>query len=158
MYNSSMNIYNELFLTTTDTITGIGAPVSVKNKEALFKIKSRTTDKQFIIVVASLDEAKKLKGWTPKATKLAKEVWPGNTTIAVTEDLAVRVPDNTDLQNLLLIKGPCYMTSANHSGQKPLSITDARETFQEINEFFDFGKQSGKASKIIDVKTGEEIR
>ena len=153
-----MNTYKELFLTTTDTVTGIGAPVSENNKTALYKIKNRGNDKNFIIMVGSLEEAKKLKGWTAKATKAAKEFWPGSTTLVVSDKLAVRVPDNAELQALLLQKGPCYMTSANLAGKKTLSLKKARLAFQEVNEFYDFGKQSKKASKIIDVNTGEVLR
>ena len=153
-----MNIYKELFLTTTDTITGLGAPVSKENEKALFKIKNREKNKRFVIMVGSLEEAKKLKGWTKEATNFAEEVWPGQVTLVVSDNLAVRVPENADLQTLLLAKGPCYMTSANLSGDDVLSLAEAKDVFQEVNEFYDFGKSKSKASKIIDVRTKEVLR
>ncbi len=155
MYNLSMNIYKELFLTTTDTVTGIGAPVSKHNEDALMKIKNRSKGKKFVVMVASLDDAKKLNGWTKEATKIAEEVWPGQVTIIVSENLAVRVPSNSDLQTLLKAKGPCYMTSANYSGEPVMALEDAKEAFYEIHEFYDFGKQSGKPSTLINLLNEE---
>lgn len=57
-----MNNFKDLFLSTTDTVLGIGAPVSVKNKKLIFELKQRPDHKNLIIMVSSLEQAKKLKG------------------------------------------------------------------------------------------------
>ncbi|WKX02495.1 L-threonylcarbamoyladenylate synthase [Candidatus Mycoplasma mahonii] len=152
------NIYKELFLTTTDTVVGIGAPVSPKNKKAIMKIKFRSNDKKLIIMVGSIVHAKKLKGWTEIATHFAEKVWPGQTTLVINDTLAVRVPDKPALQGLLRLKGPCYMTSANKSGKKHLSLADAKETFPKILEYHDYGEGSERPSKIIDIRNNEVLR
>ena len=144
-------MYSELFIATTDTITGIGAPISEKNKKAIYTIKNRPYEKPLIIMVSSIKMAEKLKGWNTKATKLAKKVWPGATTIVVNTSLAVRMPDNKGLLKLINSLGPIYMTSANSSGQKQLSFKEAKVFFKEITTYYNFGNGSGKESKIIDL-------
>ena len=158
MYNLRMEKYKELFLTTTDTVVGIGAPVSVKNLQLINELKKSPKNKRLVIMVSSLEEAQKLKHWDKKVNEFAKNNWPGALTIVVNENLAVRVPNNKSLQELLKEKGPCYMTSANFSSQNHLSLEEARKTFYEIKNYYDFGPQSNKASKIIDFKTRKVLR
>lgn len=150
--------YEELFLTTTDTVTGIGAPVSKENFKAIVDVKSRDPKKPFIIMVGSLKQAESFKEWTPKAAKLAKEYWPGATTLVLSDTLALRLPDSKELRDLILQLGPVYMTSANISGEPALPLEEAKGAFYEIKTFYNFGAGSGKPSQIIDVKTGNILR
>ena len=153
-----MKNYDELFLTTTDTVVGLGAPVSLKNLHTINNLKQSPQNKKLVIMVSSFEEAKKLKNWNIKADDFARKNWPGPVTIVINEKLAVRVPDNLGLRELLEKKGPCYMTSANLSGQKPLSLEEAIQTFQEVKQHYDFGNASGKVSKIIDFETRKVLR
>jgi len=150
--------YEQLFLTTTDTVTGIGAPVSKENYEAILDLKQRDPDKGFIIMVGSLEQARKFKDWSPKAEKLAAEHWPGEVTLALSEKVALRMPGFLALRDLIIALGPVYMTSANEQGEAPLKLSQAKETFYEIRKFYDFGKGSGTPSMIIRVKDGEVLR
>ena len=150
MYNKDM--YKEVFIATTDTVPGIGAPVSEKNKKAIYKIKNRPFSKQLIIMVSSIKMAQSLKGWNDKATIVAKKFWPGATTIVVDKTLAVRMPNNKGLLKLIESLGPIYMTSANASGERELTFEEAKKFFkEEIKKHYDFGKGNGKASMIIDL-------
>lgn len=142
-------MYKEVFIATTDTVTGIGAPVSKKNKEAIYKIKNRPTNKNLIIMVSSIKMAMGLKGWNEKATEVAKKHWPGAVTIVVNKSLAVRMPNNKGLLKLIEDIGPIYMTSANVSGERILSFQEAKEFFKEINTYYNFGKGSNKVSKVV---------
>ena len=154
------NKYEQLFISTTDTVTGIGAPVSKENEDAMNDLKQRE-GKQFIIMVSSIEMAKKLyakKGFDEKAEKLAAKYWPGAVTLALNENLALRMPNNPGLLSLIEQMGPIYMTSANYSGKKPMDFKAAKEAFQEITKHYDFGKGSNKPSKIINVQTGEVLR
>ena len=144
-------MYKEVFIASTDTVVGIGAPISESNKEAIYKIKNRPKDKKLIIMVSSMEMARSLKGWNEKATKVAKKVWPGSTTIVVNNSLAVRMPNCKALLKLINSLGPIYMTSANLSGQRQLSFEEAKEFFKEINTHYNFCNGNGKASKIIDL-------
>lgn len=153
-----MNKFSELFVTTTDTVTGLGAPVSQENMAKIFELKRRPETKPLIIMVGSMDQARNFKEWDDKAEEYAKKYWPGQVTLVLTDKLSLRMPGNNSLRELLLKKGPCYMTSANISGEPVLSLEEAKKTFSELTEFHDFGPGSGKPSKIIKVSTGEILR
>lgn len=158
---TTTNKYAELFISTTDTVTGIGAPVSKENEEAITSLKHRSSTKKLIIMVSSIEMAIKefgKKGFGPEAEALAKQYWPGAVTLVCNDKLALRMPNNKGLLSLIDQLGPIYMTSANYSGQKPLEFQEAKKAFQEITKYYDFGTGSKKPSKIIDVQTGEVIR
>lgn len=53
------NRYSQLFIATTDTVTGIGGPVSKETEELLIELKNRPDNKKFIIMVSSIEMAKK---------------------------------------------------------------------------------------------------
>ncbi|WAM10897.1 Sua5/YciO/YrdC/YwlC family protein [Mycoplasmopsis cynos] len=55
-----MNEYDKLFITTTDTIVGIGGIVSNEVLDALYSIKNRPREKKIIILVSSIDQASEL--------------------------------------------------------------------------------------------------
>ena len=150
--------YEQLFLTTTDTVTGIGAPVSKENYEAILDLKQRDPNKGFIIMVGSLEQARKFKDWSQKAEKLAEQHWPGEVTLALSDKVALRMPGVLALRDLIKSLGPVYMTSANEQGEAPLTLEEAKDTFYEIRKYYDFGKGSGTSSMIIRVKDGEVLR
>ncbi len=155
------NKYGQLFIATTDTVTGIGAPVSKENELLINDLKHRTGGKKLIIMVSSIEMAQQefgKKGFSSKAEALAKEFWPGAYTLVCNDKLALRMPNNKGLLSLIEQKGPIFMTSANYSGQKQLSFQEAKTAFQEVTKYYDFGQGSNKPSKIIDVESGEVIR
>ncbi|WAM09467.1 Sua5/YciO/YrdC/YwlC family protein [Mycoplasmopsis cynos] len=55
-----MNEYDKLFITTTDTIVGIGGIVSNEVLDALYSIKNRPREKKIIILVSSIDQAQNI--------------------------------------------------------------------------------------------------
>ena len=150
--------YDELFITTTDTVVGIGAPINKENEKAIYHIKNRSGDKGLVIMVGSIEQARKFKEWNKKAEEYAAKHWPGAVTLVLSEKLAIRMPDEQGLCNLIKQLGPVYMTSANLSGEDTYSFEKAKDVFQEIKNYYYFGKGSGKASKLIDVRNGEVLR
>lgn len=153
-----MSKYKQLFIMTTDTVAGIGAPVSKENKEAINYLKHRDKKRPLIILVGSLEQARSFKEWSKKAEKIAADVWPGPVTIALNDKISLRMPANTAIQNFIKQIGPIYSTSANLSGEPVLSFAEAKNHFQEINEYYYFGEGSGKPSTIIKIEDGEVIR
>ena len=153
-----MSKYKNIFLVTTDTIPGLATPISFENKKALYKLKGRPTEKPFIIAVANLEQARKFRGWNKKAEELAKKVWPGKTTLALSESIALRIPDQNRLQEWILEKGPVYLSSANIAGEIPESFEIAKKQFSNIGGHFNFGEGNGKPSKIINVNNGKILR
>lgn len=131
------------------------------NKEgldALYFLKKRPREKKIIIMVGSIEQARMLKDWSEEAEELASKYWPGKTTLVLSDEQAVRIPGNKELSNLLIKKGPVYMSSANISGERQLTLEEAKETFKEIKEYYDFGNGDGKPSTIIKVSNKEILR
>ncbi|WP_322959394.1 Sua5/YciO/YrdC/YwlC family protein [Mycoplasmopsis cynos] len=152
-----MNEYDKLFITTTDTIVGIGGIVSNEVLDALYSIKNRPREKKIIILVSSIDQARTFKEWNERADELAKKVWPGAVTIIINNQ-GFRMPNQKGLLKLIDSVGPVYMTSANISGQKTISIDQANEVFPNIKNIYNFGKPSGKPSDIYNLDTNEIIK
>ncbi|WGI36798.1 L-threonylcarbamoyladenylate synthase [Mesomycoplasma lagogenitalium] len=148
---------NDVFITTTDTVVGIGVPVNSNNVEILYKLKNRNLSKKIIILVSSIEQARTFKQWNIDAEKMAHKYWPGATTLVV-NDQGFRMPDQSGLLQLLEKLGPCYVTSANISGKQTLNLQEAQKTFFMIKKVYDFGEGTNKPSKIIRVENMEEIR
>jgi tRNA A37 threonylcarbamoyladenosine synthetase subunit TsaC/SUA5/YrdC len=56
------NNFSELFIATTDTVLGLGAPVSEKNRIAIFDIKKRSLNKKLIIMISNYDQLEEFEG------------------------------------------------------------------------------------------------
>lgn len=153
-----MSKYKQLFIMTTDTVVGIGAPVSKENQEAINYLKHRDKKKPLIILVGSLEQARSFKEWNKKAEALAEKYWPGPVTLALSDKISLRMPAQPAIQNFIKSVGPVYSTSANLSGEPTLSFEGAKNHFQEISNYYYFGEGNGKSSTIIRVEDGEVIR
>ncbi len=158
MYNFFMNKYNELFIATTDTVVGIGAPVSETNRKLLQKIKQRKRSKRLVIMIDSLEQARSFKGWNHQADLLAAKYWPGPVTLVLNPKLALRIPANNHLLDLIRKIGPIYMTSANFSGRQPLGFDEAIKKFTKIKKHYNFGPGNSVPSTIIRVVDGVVLR
>ncbi len=152
-----MEKYERIFIASTDTVVGIGGPMNLETKEILFKLKERPKNKPLLIMVGTIEEARKFKGWNKNAEKLAKKYWPGQVTIIVGE-IGIRIPDNILLIKLLKKIGPIYMTSANKSGNPTLDIEKAKQIFPEVKNIYNFGKGSNIASTIVKADNFQIIR
>ena len=51
----------ELFLTTTDTVIGLGGKVNPVVAQKIYALKQRSLDKRLVIVVANLEQLKQLE-------------------------------------------------------------------------------------------------
>jgi len=137
----------------TETSYGLGC--DAKNKEAvekIFQIKKRDYSKPLLVIVDSIEEAKKYLVWNKNLNDLAKKYWPGPLTIigycknpqafpygvvSSSGKLAVRVSANGFLREITAkLGGPLVATSANLSGQSEIY------KFEDItNTFIDQEKQ-----------------
>ncbi|WP_373434751.1 L-threonylcarbamoyladenylate synthase [Metamycoplasma equirhinis] len=152
------NKYNELFISTTDTVIGIGGKVCNEVKDLIYEIKGRDRRKKLIILVSSITQARKFKEWNSQAEMLAKKYWPGATTLVV-NDQGFRMPNQKGLLDYLEKNGPVYMTSCNLSNAPVCkTIENARELFPEIDNIYNFGDMTQQASQVIRVETGEILR
>jgi L-threonylcarbamoyladenylate synthase len=150
----------------TETVFGIGAaldqPEAIKQ---IFKIKKRRKNKPLQILIATLQQAKKLGIFDKNAWEFAKEKWPGPYTLVVkktklvsklvtggSETVGLRMPDHKVTLALIKECGPIVATSANKSNAPPArSVKEVKENLPEIEFIVSGQTKSGKASKVIDL-------
>jgi len=56
-----MNKYKDVFITTTDTVMGIGVPIDKNDGSLIFELKQRPKDKNLIIAIGSIEQARSFK-------------------------------------------------------------------------------------------------
>lgn len=118
----------------TETSYGLGCDATNQAAvDRIFQIKGRTDDKPLLIVVDSVEVAKKYLRWNENLEKLSQKYWPGSLTVVgeyIGSDLANGVvgKDKTAavrVTNFPLLKSitekigrPLVATSANLAGQE----------------------------------------
>lgn len=146
----------------TDTIYGISVSARVrKSIEKIRRIKKRRDKKPFIILVDSINSAKKITRFNGRALVLAKKFWPGPLTMILnaktgSKKIAIRIPGRAKLRKLIGYLGcPMVSTSANISGQKPAN--NEKALIKRFGGLVDYmllaGRVSGLPSTIVDVSS-----
>ena len=112
-------------------------------------IKGRDESKRFVTIAASVDQ---LDVDVPDAIR---SIWPAPLTAIVRRGdstIAVRIPDLDWLRALLLKTGPLISTSANRSGEPPVTEPSLlpNELLDRIHGLVDGGRREGKPSAIVD--------
>lgn len=124
----------------TETSYGLGGDATNSEVvEKIYKIKQRREEKPFLVVVPTVEMAKKYLEWNPMIDELAKKYWPGPLTVVggvrlsgfgvrslasgvVAPDgtVAMRVTAHPVAAELARALGrPLISTSANISGREP---------------------------------------
>ncbi len=120
----------KILIFPTETSYGLGCDAT--NQEAvdkIFKIKGRKSDKPLLVVVPTMDMAKKYLVWNDLLEDLSKKYWPGpltvvgnghglaNGVVASDGTIAVRVTNHPIAKFLSeKLNGPVVATSANLAG------------------------------------------
>lgn len=153
-----INKYQKLIISTTDTVLGIGGPVSKEVEDLIYEIKGRDRNKKLIILVSSIKQARQFKEWNSQADEFAKKYWPGATTIVINNQ-GFRMPNQKKLLEYIEVNGPIYMTSCNLSNAPVCkTIENAKQLFPEVTNVYNFGPMTQKPSQIIRVEDGEILR
>lgn len=157
---------NQLIVVPTDTVYGIAANPWNKNAvDHLLTIKKRGREDPSPVLVSSIEQAKDLvSSLDPAAAKLMEQFWPGALTIVLPArrslrmdlgvtngTVAIRMPNQADLLDLLDQVGPIAVTSANLHGQPPsLTVEQAQNYFgEEVDAYVDGGASGGVAPSTI---------
>jgi L-threonylcarbamoyladenylate synthase len=131
----------------TDTVYGIGCdPYNKKSVDKIYQIKGRSKTKPFPVLAYSIDEVSNIVEFDKDSKKIAEKFWPGPLTLILKlrdeklkhslnlkEKIAIRVPNNQCLLNLLENSKLLVGTSANLSGDG--SFTNSKECYQNIRDF-----------------------
>ena len=157
----------------TDTVYGMGCdPYNKKSVDKIYQIKGRSKTKPFPILAYSIDAASEIVEFDKDSKKIADKFWPGPLTLILKlrdeklkeslnlkEKIAIRVPNNQCLLNLLKNSKFLVGTSANLSGES--SFTNSQECYQKISEcdvFLDGGDiENGGESTILEMDKGKPI-
>ena len=157
----------------TDTVYGIGCdPYNKKSVDRIYQIKGRVKTKPFPILAYSMDVASEIAEFDKNSKKIADRFWPGPLTLILKlkdeklkkslnlkEKIAIRVPNNQCLLDLLKNSKLLIGTSANRSGEN--SFTKSQDCYQKIREcdiFMDDGDiECGVESTILEIDQGKPI-
>jgi tRNA threonylcarbamoyl adenosine modification protein (Sua5/YciO/YrdC/YwlC family) len=147
-------------LLPTDTIYGLHA-LAIDGEAAarIRSMKERGDDKPFVIIAASAEQLEQLGATIPA---VLREIWPAPLTAILASgdtNVAARVPDLPWLRTLLGRTGPLISTSANRSGEPPITTPEvlAPDLFERLDAVLDAGPRAGQPSTIVDF-TGNEPR
>lgn len=138
----------------TDTVMGL---ISL-NPKLIYEIKQRPSNKKLIFFVNNIDQ---VKGLNQHEKNVISQYWPGGLTV-IKNGISYRMPDNKNLLSLIKLTGPLYSSSANISGNNP--ITDTTQAIKEFNKSLNNlliikGKtESNIPSTIIDLDNFRIIR
>jgi L-threonylcarbamoyladenylate synthase len=153
----------------TETVYGLGALLKDKKAVArIFEIKKRPKAKPLQILIASLEEAKKLGIFNKQALELAEKGWPGPLTLVVYKKRTVpkivtggratvglRIPDHRIALELIKQCGPIVATSANKSGERPaVNFRQVKSKVPEVDYILPGRVTLGQASKVVTVTDG----
>lgn len=162
----------------TDTIYGLGCRASdVKAIKKIKKIKHRDLNKPLVIIVSSLNMAKKYCFISHKQELVLKKIWQAKRPTSVIlrhrnllpdelapkqSTLAVRLPKNDFLRKIVKMVGvPLVSTSFNISGQPVWNevnfLADQQPGRSGLDLVVDGGKLDNQASRIVDL-TGKTIK
>jgi tRNA threonylcarbamoyl adenosine modification protein (Sua5/YciO/YrdC/YwlC family) len=147
-------------LLPTDTIYGLHAVAA--NQEAVDRIaamKERPSEKAFVVIAASVEQLTAMDVVVPD---VLRTIWPAPLTAILpsgTSTIAARVPDLDWLRALLARTGPLVSTSANRSGEAPITSPELLDPAMKnwLDALLDQGIHDGKPSTIVDF-TGSEPR
>ncbi|MBT5953964.1 L-threonylcarbamoyladenylate synthase [bacterium] len=112
-----------------DTIIGFIGIVNPIVEKKIASIKNRKDEHPFLILVDSLESAKKLVKIPPAYELFVNSVWPGPVTLVFEKKekvstlgfstVAIRIPNDLVLRDLIRrVGGSVYSTSVNISGEK----------------------------------------
>jgi L-threonylcarbamoyladenylate synthase len=162
------SLKSEPVIFSTDTIYGIGAPLSdEKANDKIFDIKGRDRSKPFPVLVSSLEQVKQIAEVDQKQEDLLKSIWPAKVTFILKaksnlaplytyqNTVAVRMPDRKWLRDLIDETGPISATSANPSGIEYTNDENfLLDTFKGKVEYFLIdNNKSTSSSAIIDISS-----
>ena len=155
----------------TDTIYGIVAQASNESAiNKIYQIKNRAADKPSIVLIADFEQSADF-GIDKKWLAEAKKYWPGPNSLIfptnldklfLTKDktIALRLPNNDELRQLIRQTGPLIAPSANPEGLPPAAtIFEAKAYFgKQVDVYIDGGQVIHTPSKLIDLISHKTLR
>lgn len=156
----------------TDTIYGlVGQALNKPTVERIYKLKKRSSEKPFIILISSINDLEKFNiSLSDDTRKILKKVWPGEVSVVLdctnesfeylhrgTKTLAFRLPNNKFLKDLTREVGPLVAPSANLEGYpNARNIYEAEKYFgDQVDFYLDEGEKISEPSTLIKITNGD---
>ncbi len=157
---------NAVGVMPTDTIYGIvGSALKPETVERIYKLRERSENKPFIILISSLNDLNNFNiALTIAQKKFLKKLWPNPVSVVLPvlsdklkylhrgqNNLAFRMPKDKELLTVLKETGPLVAPSANFEGGKYAEdIDEAKKYFEDNVDFYiDKGVIKSEPSTII---------
>lgn len=157
----------------TDTVYGVAVdPSRPGATDRLFEAKGRPRSVVLPVLVAGVDDARRLAVVDDRAARLMAAFWPGGLTIVLARregvdfdlgdegsTIGLRAPADPVAGAVCAAAGPIATTSANLHGQPtpPDAPGVAAQLGAGVAVVLDGGPRGGSASTVVDC-TGEEVR
>jgi L-threonylcarbamoyladenylate synthase len=160
----------------TDTLYGlVGSALDKKAVLRIYKLKKRSPQKPFIILIAHLNDLKSFGiVLDSKIKTILRQIWPNPVSVIlrcpnlsknlsylcpINKTLAFRCPKEKWLRNLLKQTGPMVAPSANWEGKASAeTIAQAKAYFSgQVDFYLDVGTVKGQPSTLIAIKDGNVI-
>ena len=164
----------KIFIYPTDTVYGIGCNAYLEDKvNKIKKIKQRDKNKPLSIIAPSYEWIKKNFEISKLQEEFIKKHLPGPYTIILkkklphflshvsyTEDMGIRMINDTFQDLITLANVPFITTSANISGKNPPSTIEeiSEELIKKVDIVIDGGKIHGTPSTIVWEEKGKIIK
>lgn len=126
--------HEKLVAFPTETVFGVGCRFdSLKAYKALNKLKRRTPNKPYTLMLGNINDIKKFAKLTKKDFAFIKKILPGSVTLLLkvkaglpkylSKDgiIGIREPDYKLTLDLLKLSGPLLVPSLNRSNKEPLN-------------------------------------
>lgn len=156
----------------TDTIYGIHTSIFFPESiEQIYKIRKRDPSKPLIVLISAFEDLNLLKIKIDTKTKnFLENVWPGKISVILPcnndwffylhrgkNNLAIRMPDNSQLIELLRQTGPLASSSANPQNQAPATTIEQAEKYfgDKLDFYVDAGELAGEPSTLVELKNGK---
>ena len=163
--------HHEILAFPTDTVYGVGVKFgNLNDLNRLKKAKNRVETKPIPVMVSTIEQLESFCQLTLREKKIISLFLPGALTLILplkeginkeftngNPTIAIRMPEDDFVLNVISQTGPLFVTSANQSGQATsLTYEDALEQLPNIDGIV-FGKcKALQASTIVDC-TKEEL-
>lgn len=158
----------------TDTIYGVaGSAFSPKAVNRIYRLRKRSPQKPFIILISSISDLKKFGAtYDTHTLRFLRKYWPGKVSVVLpcphknvlylhrgTQAIAFRVPASPTLRKLLSFTGPLVAPSANLEGKPPAEdLAQAEKYFKKKVDFYiNVGKKKTIASTLVKFEDGEPV-
>ena len=166
---------DKLIVHATESVFGIAASAySLSAITEIKRVKARGSQKNFLVIVANLEQVLNLVRIDVPYRKQIIDSWPGHSTWILPDTklappwllddngfIGVRMTSHSQASELCQRSGPLVSTSANTSGNLPaLSLTQARKYFGKVIDYYLPGELgiNLRPSKIQNGVTGKLIR